>query len=49
METLSRHAFVGVVDRRMCLSLVQHSTKLLLVNHAALGWVAIRRLWLTHQ
>jgi DNA mismatch repair protein MLH1 len=37
METVSKHAFVGVVDRRTCLSLMQHSTRLLLVNHATLG------------
>lgn len=37
METFTKHAFVGVVDRRMCLSLMQHSTRLLLVNHASLG------------
>ncbi|WVR07419.1 hypothetical protein IAU60_004460 [Kwoniella sp. DSM 27419] len=36
-EILQRHAFVGVVDRHMCLSLIQHSTKLYLVNHASLA------------
>ncbi|WVQ82016.1 hypothetical protein IAT38_004144 [Cryptococcus sp. DSM 104549] len=36
-EILQRHAFVGVVDRDLCLSLVQHNTKLFLVNHASLG------------
>ncbi|WVF72656.1 hypothetical protein IAT40_007474 [Kwoniella sp. CBS 6097] len=37
MEIMRRHAFVGVVDRQMCLSLVQHSTKLYMVNHASLA------------
>ncbi|OCF37800.1 DNA mismatch repair protein MLH1 [Kwoniella heveanensis BCC8398] len=37
MEIMQRHAFVGIVDRHMCLSLVQHSTKLYLVNHASLA------------
>lgn len=36
-ETIAKHAFVGLVDRGMCLSLVQHQTRLLLVNHAAMG------------
>ncbi len=31
--------FVGIVDLNRCLSLVQHSTKLYLVNHAALAYV----------
>lgn len=37
IETMSKHSFVGVVDRRSCLALIQHATKLLLVNYAALG------------
>ncbi|WVO22922.1 uncharacterized protein IAS62_004265 [Cryptococcus decagattii] len=37
IEIFRRHAFVGVVDRYQCLSLIQHSTKLFLVNHGALG------------
>ena len=39
-EILQKHAFVGIVDRDTCLSLVQHSTKLYLANHASLGWVS---------
>lgn len=35
--SIAKHAFVGLVDRGMCLSLVQHQTRLLLVNHAAMG------------
>ncbi|WRT68276.1 uncharacterized protein IL334_005252 [Kwoniella shivajii] len=36
-EIMRRHAFVGVVDRQLCLSLLQHSTRLYLVNHASLA------------
>ncbi|CAD6567867.1 MAG: DNA mismatch repair protein [Tremellales sp. Tagirdzhanova-0007] len=36
-EILQKHAFVGIVDRDLSLSLVQHSTKLYLVEHASLG------------
>nr|ATV82123.2 DNA mismatch protein [Strobilurus tenacellus] len=36
-EILERHTFVGIVDVNQCLSLLQHSTHLYLVNHAALG------------
>lgn len=36
-ETITKHAFVGLVDSDMCLSLLQHSTRLLLVNHVALA------------
>ncbi|KAK0496296.1 histidine kinase-like ATPase [Armillaria luteobubalina] len=36
-EILEKHIFVGIVDITRCLSLVQHSTKLYLVNHAALA------------
>ena len=35
-EVLRGHTFVGVVDLDMGLSLVQHETKLYLVNHAAI-------------
>ncbi|KAI0065271.1 DNA mismatch repair protein MutL [Artomyces pyxidatus] len=35
-EILDKHTFVGVVDLQRELSLVQHSTKLYLVNHGAL-------------
>lgn len=31
---------MGIVDVNQCLSLLQHSTHLYLVNHAALGYVA---------
>lgn len=40
-EILAKHAFVGVVDRYLCLSLIQHSTKLFLVNYASLALVPI--------
>ena len=36
-EILSNHTFVGIVDLNRSLSLIQHSTKLYLVNHASLG------------
>lgn len=36
-EILSKHAYVGAVDQQACLALVQHGTKLQLVNYAALG------------
>ncbi|WWC90838.1 uncharacterized protein L201_005775 [Kwoniella dendrophila CBS 6074] len=36
-EILRRHAFVGIVERQLCLSLIQYSTKLYLVNHASLA------------
>ncbi|KAL0571895.1 DNA mismatch repair protein Mlh1 [Marasmius crinis-equi] len=36
-EILEKHTFVGIVDLDRCLSLVQHSTKLYLVNHGALA------------
>ncbi|KAG7091897.1 hypothetical protein E1B28_008298 [Marasmius oreades] len=36
-EILEKHIFVGIVDLDRCLSLVQHSTKLYLVNHGALA------------
>ncbi|ODN92837.1 DNA mismatch repair protein MLH1 [Cryptococcus wingfieldii CBS 7118] len=36
-EILSRHAFVGQVSSQLTLSLIQHATKLFLVNHAALA------------
>jgi DNA mismatch repair protein MLH1 len=34
---MQKHAFVGTVDKDLCLSLLQHGTKLFLVNHATLG------------
>ncbi|GJE86641.1 DNA mismatch repair protein MutL [Phanerochaete sordida] len=36
-EILQKHVFVGIVDLGRCLSLVQHSKKLYLVNHGALA------------
>ncbi|TFK41668.1 DNA binding protein [Crucibulum laeve] len=36
-EILKNHIFVGIVDLRRCLSLIQHSTKLYLVNHNSLA------------
>ncbi|KAJ6486921.1 histidine kinase-like ATPase [Mycena sanguinolenta] len=36
-EILEKHTFVGIVDLNKCLSLIQHSTKLYLVNHGALA------------
>ncbi|TDL24592.1 DNA mismatch repair protein MutL [Rickenella mellea] len=36
-EILSNHTFVGIVDLERCLSLIQHSTRLYLVNHAAVA------------
>lgn len=40
-DTLSKHAFVGIVDSDSGMSLIQHSTRLLLVNHAALAYVRV--------
>lgn len=36
-EIIQKHVFVGIVDLGRCLSLVQHSKKLYLVNHGALA------------
>ncbi|KAH9852552.1 DNA binding protein [Lenzites betulinus] len=36
-EILAKHTFVGVVDAARCLSLVQHGTRLYLLNHGALA------------
>ncbi|KAF4616529.1 hypothetical protein D9613_008578 [Agrocybe pediades] len=36
-EILERHTFVGIVDIHRCLSLIQYSTKLYLVNYDALA------------
>jgi len=38
-EILEKHIFVGIVDLDRCLSLLQHSTKLYLVNHGVLAYV----------
>ncbi|KAJ7839580.1 histidine kinase-like ATPase [Mycena olivaceomarginata] len=40
-EILEKHTFVGIVDLNKCLSLIQHSTKLYLVNHGALAYAVI--------
>jgi DNA mismatch repair protein MLH1 len=40
-EILEKHIFVGIVDLDRCLSLLQHSTKLYLVNHGALAYVSL--------
>ncbi|EIW55636.1 DNA mismatch repair protein MutL [Trametes versicolor FP-101664 SS1] len=36
-EILAKHTFVGIVDAPRCLSLVQHGTRLYLLNHGALS------------
>ncbi|RPD65607.1 DNA binding protein [Lentinus tigrinus ALCF2SS1-7] len=36
-EILAKHTFVGIVDVPRCLSLVQHGTRLYLLNHGALA------------
>ncbi len=36
-EIIAKHTFVGVVDAPRCLSLVQHGTRLYLLNHGALA------------
>ncbi|THH32545.1 hypothetical protein EUX98_g1632 [Antrodiella citrinella] len=36
-EILQNHTFVGIVDSSRCLSLIQHSTKLYLINHGVLA------------
>uniref|UniRef100_A0A8H8CGK4 DNA mismatch repair protein S5 domain-containing protein n=1 Tax=Psilocybe cubensis TaxID=181762 RepID=A0A8H8CGK4_PSICU len=36
-EILEKHIFIGIVDLKRCLSLIQCSTKLYLVNHDALA------------
>lgn len=36
-EILEKHTFVGIADLQRCLSLIQYSTKLYLINHAALA------------
>lgn len=36
-EVLEGHVFVGIVDPDRCLSLVQHSTQLYLLNHGSLA------------
>lgn len=36
-ELLAKHVYVGLVDQQSCLALVQHGTRLQLVNYAALG------------
>ncbi|TEB13956.1 hypothetical protein FA13DRAFT_1782694 [Coprinellus micaceus] len=36
-EIFEKHSFVGIVDLEKCLSLIQFSTNLYLVNHASVG------------
>ncbi|KAL7423487.1 DNA mismatch repair protein Mlh1 [Cryptotrichosporon argae] len=36
-DIMARHAFVGIVDRDLCQSLIQHGTQLYLVDHARLA------------
>ncbi|KAF7761503.1 hypothetical protein Agabi119p4_9495 [Agaricus bisporus var. burnettii] len=36
-EILQKHIFVGIVDTHKCLSLIQHSTDMYLVNHSSLA------------
>jgi len=36
-EIIEKHIFVGIVDIRRCLSLIQYSTNLYLTNHDALA------------
>ncbi|KAK2461036.1 hypothetical protein APHAL10511_006977 [Amanita phalloides] len=36
-EIVEKHFFVGIVDLERCLSLIQHSTNLYLVNHSSLA------------
>ena len=36
-EVLEGHVFVGIVDLDRCLSLIQHSTQLYLLNHGSLA------------
>jgi DNA mismatch repair protein MLH1 len=36
-EIIENHTFVGIADLRRCLSLIQHSTKLYLVDHGTLS------------
>ena len=36
-EIVEKHIFVGIVDIRRCLSLIQYSTNLYLANHDALA------------
>lgn len=42
-EIMLKHAFVGIVDIPLGLSLVQQSTRLFLANHATLGYVIMTR------
>ena len=41
-EILREHIFVGIVDMNKGLSVVQHSTKLYLVNHSSIALVILR-------
>jgi DNA mismatch repair protein MLH1 len=37
MDIMLKHAFVGIADLDMGLSLIQHSTRLFLANHISLA------------
>ena len=41
-EIIEKHIFVGIVDLTKTLSLLQHSTRLYLVNHCSLAYVTSR-------
>ncbi|KAJ3866490.1 histidine kinase-like ATPase [Lentinula novae-zelandiae] len=47
-EILEKHTFVGIIDVDRCLSLIQYSTKLYLVNHGALAEELFYQLGLRH-
>ncbi|KAG8969768.1 DNA mismatch repair protein, partial [Tulasnella sp. 427] len=36
-EIVEKHTFVGVVDLKLSLALIQHSTKLYLINYGSLA------------
>lgn len=38
-DIMLKHAFVGIVDLSLGLSLIQYSTKLYLANHTSLAYV----------
>lgn len=40
-DILEKHIFVGIIDLNLSLSLIQRSTKLYLVNHAALSYARL--------
>ncbi len=38
-DILENHTFVGIVDLKRCLALVQHTTKLYMVDYGTLSYV----------